>query len=232
MAILYAPTIETPLPSFYAQDDIIYLSVPIIENKFMAKDQYTNFALLIKNNNTDIIIGNPILSEGPDRAYFVFTNRDSDNQPLLKVGNYYKIQIAYVVNDEIGKYSAAALIKFTAKPAVTGIVENNTLTFTYTTADPNERINTYTISIYDDEQLLYDTGLLLHRRDSDRISGSSLEDYELISVDQLTIPYDLMIAFHIVMFIHIRLLIIFRMHLLSLVRAVQKQVVNSQNLIL
>lgn len=193
MAILYAPTIDTPLPSFFVDNNELILSVPIVNNKFVYKGQYTKFALLIKNNNTGSIIGDPIFSQNANTATFVFPERYfKDESALLKVGNYYKVQIAYATETEVGVYSSATVIKYTAKPEVVGTLTNGLITFQYTNADPSERIDTYSISIYDNnQQLLYDTGVLVHKRDSDKVEGTSLDDYLLTSFDSFTIPGDL-----------------------------------------
>lgn len=192
MAILYAPTIDTPLPSFFVSDGKLTLYVPIIDNKFVYKEQYTKFALLIKNNSTGAIIGDPIFSDNAGYAQFVFPEKYFiGDTALLKAGNYYKIQIAYATNDEIGVYSSATIVKYTQEPTVTGSFDSGLLTFKYTNNDPNERISTYSIKIYKDTELVYDTGVLLHQRDSDKIEGTTINTYKLTSIDSLLIPGNL-----------------------------------------
>lgn len=167
MAILYAPTIETPLKAIYANDDnIVVFNVPIVNNKVISTTEYDKFSLLIKNASTGSVINkSPIFSKNNIEATFEF---DGD---LLVLGQYYKIQIAYATNGgQIGYYSGNAVVKYTGKPNITAEAQNNILSFVYDNADASEKIYEYSISIYNNNnKLLHSTGDLLHNRDNGNI---------------------------------------------------------------
>lgn len=112
---LYPPNIAGTLPSFYGTAE---LAVPFSMNVLVAKDQVSSFKLKIRTASADILLAE-LLSDSIDfPAGKVTFNIKSISERLIR-GNFYKIQIAYVGNDNvIGYYSTTAVIKYTNEPEV------------------------------------------------------------------------------------------------------------------
>ena len=96
--------------------------VPFSMNKTVSATAIKQFSLRIKTTNTDILYGvllsnnwNPAEQSSPE-VYFEVPDVLLSK---LTVGNFYKVQLAYVDNDDItGYYSTVRIIKFTSTPRV------------------------------------------------------------------------------------------------------------------
>ena len=128
------------------------------------------------------------LSEGT--CTFQITNTyNPEKVDLLKVGQYYKAQIAFLdLNGVVGYWSTVATIKCVARPSVTiaNFVSNDANIFTNeivgeykqdtTTGDSSEKVYSYRFQLFDtNENLLEDTGVQLHNSSADISSNSSTD---------------------------------------------------------
>lgn len=112
---LYPPNIAGTLPSFYGTAE---LAVPFSMNVLVAKDQVSSFKLKIRTASADILLAE-LPSDSIDFPAGKVTFNISNIHERLIRGNFYKIQIAYVGNDNvIGYYSTTAVIKYTNEPEV------------------------------------------------------------------------------------------------------------------
>ena len=120
MPKLYPPNIQGTLPSFYEEKGTVKLTVPFSMNKSVSASEVSAISLRLKTALTDEIIydnekTSMVLTESGATATFNLPKQD----PPLIIGNYYKVQIAYINNkNEVGFYSTVGVIKFTSKPVV------------------------------------------------------------------------------------------------------------------
>ena len=115
MAKLYPPVIEGTIPAFYG-DEII---VPYSMNKSVNKDEIAGFSLKIKTVQNNLYLGT--LEESSFTSSEV---RFPINNLKLNIGQYYKVQMAYIYKNsdgsrgEAGYYSTVGVVKCTSKPEV------------------------------------------------------------------------------------------------------------------
>ena len=139
MAKLYPPNISETLPAFYSKEGQgmtrAIIVVPFSMNKAVSQNLISGFKLKIKAAQSGNLIKElTLLFENIDEDKkedlfekkeipFVWTNRDIvvDDRDLnnLKIGQFYKVQMAYIdTNGEVGYYSTVGIIKYTSKPIV------------------------------------------------------------------------------------------------------------------
>lgn len=149
MSKLYPPIIEETLPAFYSENGIVKFTIPFSMNRAVSQSEIGGFELKIRA----IQSGNQLYTvetyKPTDYAFeknntFVsFYIEDKDNK--LKIGQFYKLQLAYINIDlntknyflqqyyegritieefeiamsqrkEVGYYSGAGVAKYTTKP--------------------------------------------------------------------------------------------------------------------
>jgi hypothetical protein len=124
------------------------------------------------------------LSDTGATAIFDLTK---NNLPLI-IGNYYKIQIAYVDNtNQIGYYSTVGVAKYTSKPAVFLANCNSQSLNIHTTeyigvyrnpGDPSERVYEYKFTLTSaDGEMIETSGWKLHNTYSDNSDIESTDSY-------------------------------------------------------
>lgn len=152
MAKLYPPNIEGTIPAFYTHGRTL-LKIPFSMNPAVAKDEIAGFALKIKsvNDNSLIYTTRKTFSElgfgnyNLDRnCYVTFNISGLYNNKTIIVGNFYKIQIAYLSLEvsgstrqiQEGYYSTVGIVKYSHKPRVTiaglSAKKTNVHQYTYT----------------------------------------------------------------------------------------------------
>jgi hypothetical protein len=119
---------------------------------------------------------------GSGPVVFTLTNINE-----LRVGAFYKIQLAYKnKSNEIGYFSSVAMCKYTSKPTLSIRNLNNekvnshsyTYEGLYKSADLTEHVYSYRFDLYNELGALVDTsGTLLHNADEDAQDGSSIDRY-------------------------------------------------------
>lgn len=180
MAKLNPPVIEGVVPAFYGST----IEVPFSMNQTVGENSYAGFSLKIKTVQSNYYLGE-ISCSGKDAIFVLDTNITQK----LNVGQYYKIQIAYIDKTGlIGYYSTVATIKYTTKPSIS--VLDSTDGFTYTglysqeDGDITEKIYSYQFDLKDNKGRIIETsGECLHN------SSFDTENYQ--STDSFTITYDL-----------------------------------------
>lgn len=168
MAKLNPPIIETSLNAQYGLE----LKIPYEQNKSVGVSEFSYIKALIKSvqSNKEIDNINSVsLSQGVARFEI--------DKEKYKVGQYYKIQLAYGKDDEIGFYSTAGIFKYTVKPVVSikgleGATALNLHDYTYTGLyhcdDRAEKAYSYNFKIYNTSNtVLVDSGELLHNSSND-----------------------------------------------------------------
>lgn len=130
MAKLYPPYIEGTIPAFYKTTDLdgtvrAELTVPFSMNKAVSKWEVQGFSLKLKNvfGDDSYLISTTTAADSNSRY-----NLDSDYKVIfslneymlskLTVGQFYKVQIAYISNDSIGYYSTVGVVKYTTEPSM------------------------------------------------------------------------------------------------------------------
>ena len=198
MAKLFPPIIEGSIPAFYTENGTSILTVPFSMNRAVSPAQVSNIIMKIKTvqNNTyiqDIEAVEIQVRNIPYYAKFDLSNIINK----LKVGQFYKVQIAYMdKNNEVGYYSTVGVVKYTTKPTVSiynlqsgGIL--NTHLYDYMgeysqeNGDTTEIVNTYQFQVWNsDNELIADSGQILH--------NSTTDENEYYSCDNWLLSQDLM----------------------------------------
>lgn len=175
------PQINSIIPAFTGE----LLTIPFFHNITINEKEIIGFQVNIKD-----LYNKQIINEFT-RTYdltqgFVYFNLD---RTLLTLGNYYKVQIAYVNNNnEIGHYSAIGTTKFTSMPKVTilGLTPsiNNPIKINYTgvftqpiNGDITEKLYSSYFIIYDaNNNILYQTEEKIHNGVNDVNINEQIEN--------------------------------------------------------
>lgn len=171
--MLYSPIIDTKLPAFqYPTSGNIILSIPYKMNRSVGLADFNGFQLLVKTVSTGKEIVNISSNSYSDNSV-EFVIEDVDK---FQPNQFYKIQLAYRKNEEIGYYSSAGVIKCTDTVIVEilGLQKQNIInSFLYTyegvykNNDSSEKVYNYYFNIYDESDNLHDTsGLLIHNNNN------------------------------------------------------------------
>lgn len=178
MSKLYPPIIEGVLPAFYGDE----ITIPFQMNLAVGFGDIMGFQLKIKTVQSSTLIGTISTTNSNsydlDNLLVTFPIEDGIKSKLI-VGQYYKVQLAYIKNDEthtIGYYSTVATIKYTNYPSLTiedlNSSKNNLHLYSYTgsyiSSDITEKLYSYNFTLYDNAY-----NILLH---SDDILYNSSED--------------------------------------------------------
>ena len=140
---------------------------------------YSGKTKLDLNNNDSIVFNIVEEQNGFQSSYSKFF-----------VGQYYKVQIAYVQNNEIGYYSTVGIIKCTSKPEISivnmteGALHSDTTFYTgiyKNSGDTTEKLYSYYFNIYDNSNNLITTsGEQLHNAEEDTSIEESKDEYQLL----------------------------------------------------
>ena len=174
--IKYPPYIEGILPAFQKDknNSNITISVPFSHNPAIGFNDYKGFCLRIRYAYND--------SKIDEKLEDIFSDNYTDNivtftipiSNKLKIGQFYKLQIAYADKDnKAGVYSTVGVAKFAqAGPAAiqgfqSGSINQNLKIFRgfYTVPDEDmyEKEYSYQFSLYNiNNELLYTSGELMH----------------------------------------------------------------------
>lgn len=131
---LYPPILERTIPAFYTDSEGTVLTVPFSMNRAVDLEDVHGFQLKIKTVQTSSTegmgtlsyVGKPIYAADSKNYYVQFEVTDNFLDPNIitqkekfKIGNFYKIQLAYIDNnEEIGYFSTVSIVKYTTKPEV------------------------------------------------------------------------------------------------------------------
>ena len=192
---LYPPNIEGTIPAFYGTT----LVVPFSMNKAVSKIEVEGMAIKIKTiqSGSYIINGQTVSLNQKDlesgKISFDFSKEVSEKK--FNIGQYYKIQIAYIQKDTgtIGYYSTVGVVKYTSEP----IVEIVDLSRSKTNEHKYQYIGKYTQSKDFSEKVysycfnVYDNNLNLIQTTGEQIHNSLLDTDLYESYDSFILQQDL-----------------------------------------
>ena len=185
--MLAAPILEGTLPAFFSNEEgTATITVPFSMSKAVHENEVKSFCLKLKPINN----GDPIITQNCSSIDFKnltvdFTLSVEDVKDL-KIGTFYKAQLAYVSYSEtnsIGHFSTVSIIKYTTRPKVYILnlsnLTNNFNTYEYTGVysqqssennekDATEKEYSYRFVVTDlDGTVIEDTGFLIHNNSND-----------------------------------------------------------------
>ena len=190
--MLYPPYIEGTIPSFYGDS----LTVPFSMNKGVGAGEVKGFSLKIKTiQNTKYLFTTTTENYDVTSEYYAKFKISLTDQYRLKVGQHYKIQIAYIdVNGTVGYYSTVGIVKYTTRPKViikdlkAGKVNSSSYNYigeySQNGGDSTEKEYKYNFTFTDSaNNILKDSGWLIHNSSNDNSSNKTH--------DEFFIPFDL-----------------------------------------
>lgn len=196
----YPPQIEGTLPAFYGErkaGKMVYsITIPFGMNKTVSISLVEQMAIRIKTVQSNQLVYTGKTDAG-DLSQVTF-NIEANSAGFQRgynnfaIGQYYKVQIAYVHNDEVGYYSTVGIIKCTAKPSISianmkeGELHSNQTFYTgvyQNLGDSTEKLYSYYFNIYDNSnKLIATSGVLLHNSETDTAISESKDEYQLMFV--------------------------------------------------
>ena len=170
---LYPPYIEGTIPAFYGTEEggeITYrLTVPFSMNKGVGLNEVAGYQLKIKTIQSNQVIYNSWIQDslagGHGEITFIFTKNDLLIEEDLEIGQYFKLQLAYVglsKQPDTGYFSTVGVTKLTTKPEIyiegMSMDTTNTHKMSYTGvykqnqdgADTSEKLYSSEFIIYDE----------------------------------------------------------------------------------
>lgn len=199
MAKLFPPLIDSKLPAFGVSLDSqerVYIEVPFTMNRAVSEKDFSKMAIIIKTIQTNTIIAektNGIFIADKKIVKFDITEEYSKVVASKKItpGQFYKIQIAYIDNnDVIGYYSSIGIIKCTTYPSV--IVENYDVgyygsfefigrcSWEEEGQDTTEKVYSYSFTLKDNnENIIATSGEQLHNSSTDTNTKYSIDAWFL-----------------------------------------------------
>lgn len=186
---LYPPNIAGTIPSFYTTNTGTSLEVPFSMNVTVSNAAVKGMRLRLKTTSTDIVIANLFSQKYGDDAQnrSVIYDLTEDIVAKLVVGNFYKVQLAYV--DQAGNdgyYSTVAIVKYTSKPIVeiAGLnmqsitaISHTSFIGTYQNEDESEKVYQYRFIFSNSEGAeLQNTGWLIHNTQTDTDLDASSDE--------------------------------------------------------
>ena len=202
---LYPPKIETTIPAmtynFAENNDQIKLTVPFQLNNAVSSSEISGIIASIKTVSTGT-------SKGTYKciADYVYSPTHPVQQATFtlpaekfKIGQYYKVQIAFLDTEEKpGYYSSVGIVKYTSVPTLridglshkkeinnsqyvyTGIYKQTPVNINNTTQkrDNSEKVYSYCFTIYNDDGTIFDTSdIQLHNTNNDTEKDQSIDTW-------------------------------------------------------
>lgn len=196
---LSAPLLEGTIPPFYKNSSGgIDFSIPFTMNRAVSWNEISGFKIKVKSVISGReIFTSPKIDKSTEQNSIIIYSANGFNDKF-HVGQFYKIQLAYISNEGIeGYYSSVAILKCTTKPTVyinnLEVSKVNSHCYDYTgvydqseNGDQTEKVYSYRFNLYNmDEKLLFTSGDILHSVLDDDFSSQN------ISYDHHTIISDL-----------------------------------------
>lgn len=208
MSRLNPPVLAGTLPSFYKGNNkndngaTTQIVVPFSMNKTVSIGSVTKFSMKLKTSNTDVTLGvftalknNLVWNNNTTEVAFIIPN--SILQKMI-IGQYYKVQLAYVEQDTVGYYSSVAIIKYTDIPTIrianfNSAIRNlhtGELVGVYANSDPSEKVYQYKFSVFEDFGPEIETsGWLLHNSYGDTVLDASENYYTIKTALKENVTY-------------------------------------------
>lgn len=200
MAKLYPPNIEGTIPAFYTEGTT-KIVVPFSMNKAVGKSEVYGFSLKIKYVDGNVIDTFQVRKNGANSGASsydieedykaIFDVSSLKTNGTIKVGQYYKVQLAYIdVNNEVGYYSTIGVVKYTTHPIITiaGLDESkvNAHQYAYTGVysqygkDSTEKVYSSRFLLTDsNNKIIKDTGYMLHNSTQDDLPYEAIDSFLL-----------------------------------------------------
>ncbi len=190
MAKLYPPYIDGSLPAAYLDNTGWHITIPFTMNRAVALSHFNSISVIIRT-----ITGETVYSTTESKGNFVndfIIHLVVDEKSTFNVGQYYKVQLAYIDATElVGYYSTVGIMKGIAKPNVSIKMDAHAINFfqgSFTGVyeipekiddiqiyDLSERVYSYQFNIYDSKNKLYATsGVLTHDNNKDSLAQDGL----------------------------------------------------------
>lgn len=185
---LYPPIIEGTIPAFCGRE----IKVPFVMNSSVSEREIAAFSLKIKTVQSNWPPFDPITASienwNKDNNIVTFTLPDS-----LNIGQFYKIQIAYIDQSEVvGHYSTVGIIKCISEPNVSILdpINGNTYTGIYSQfsnnesdiRDYSEKVYSYCFTLKDSNNNIIETsGEKLHNSSNDTQIYESIDSYTIVT---------------------------------------------------
>jgi hypothetical protein len=200
MAKLYPPLIEGTIPAFYGDK----ITIPFSMNKTVNEAQISGFSIKIKTVQNNSHLGTLTSSSFDKDNYTVTFSLDEKLLPQLTIGQYYKIQMAFIdTAGDVGYYSTVGIIKKTSKPTIyidkLQKEQRNQALDSYIgiykqDEDWTEKVYSYNFKIWDiNNNIIADSGELLHMSANDESPNESKDVFtmtkELINNSTYYIQY-------------------------------------------
>ena len=161
------------------------LTLPLYSNPSVSEKDFDQIAIVIKTvstGETKEIIKVDLDSNITFNSMITITNFLA----TYVIGQYYKLQMAYVKNDIIGHYSSVGILKCTAQPTAT--IEDlkpkqlNNAPYSFTGVyqserDVSEKVYSYSFVIKDAKGIYDTSGTLLHNVNNDIDTASSTDEW-------------------------------------------------------
>lgn len=187
MAKLYPPQIEGTIPAFTGATIV----VPFSMNQAVGANEVFGLILKVKkvNNNEVILTKNATNFDVYSNCQAVFF-LTAEEQELFNIGQFYRVQLAYVGRDQdIGYFSTVGIIKYTAVPGVSIVgldnVTSNLHTYDYVvcyhqTEDPTEKLYSSRLKLLDgNNNVIEDSGEVVHSVLNDVVPNEALESFNI-----------------------------------------------------
>lgn len=186
------------------------LRIPFQMNRAVGRADFTKIKMILKSATTNKELINDLFCLEKDvyfqnNEYWVKFSLTAEQSRLLQIGQYYKIQLAYVCLDDdgrtdlVGYYSSAGIFKCTQIKNVEivglNLNETNVHTFTYTgkidlSADTSEKIYSYRFELKDATgAVVADSGEQLHDSTKDTSTKYQIDEWTTRYVLQVGKPY-------------------------------------------
>ena len=214
MAKLYPPVIEGIIPAFYGDS----ITIPYSMNKVVNVNEIAGFSLKIKTVQNNLLLGTLSVLATIDNNKIIgwdggvanlnnnsvtFSLKEKDILKKLNIGQYYKVQLAYINGNTIGHYSTVGVVKYTSQPTVeiVGLVnkERNPHIYDYLgryhqDVDWTEKVYSYNFKMTDlNGNVIADSGELLHNSTLDTEKNESTDLFvitqELLNNEAYYIQY-------------------------------------------
>ena len=192
---LYPPSIAGTIPAFSGTS----IEVPFSMNRAVSASEFTGFALKLKKVSGTLIgtilIDNAIRWVEEKAVTFDL----SEYKDELKIGEFYKVQLAYVQGQTVGIYSTIGVVKYTATPTVkienlnSNVVNNHIYSYSgvyQQEKDSTEKLYSSRFVILDiDNNVIKDSGDILHNTTYDTSSYEATEQFVIPDDLELNVIY-------------------------------------------
>lgn len=185
MAILYPPLLEGKLPAQYGTE----LHIPYYLNRAVGESEVQFVNANIKSIATNSIVSSisassRVKTKEGYMATFVIS------PGTLRIGQYYKIQLAFGDAEGTGAFSTLGVFKYTSEPKVTIIElegENKQISYAqdnYTGSyenenDPQEKVYEYQFDLLLNGTIIESSGRQLHDARNDTETNASVDTYKM-----------------------------------------------------